>query len=209
MLEYPLNCKAGKLSYSLLKSNGILSVCRDDVVTTPSRPAIFLDRDGVLNRRIVDGYVTRWAEFKVLPGVHAALRVLRSLEFLLIIVSNQAGVAKGLLSWEDLANITCKSLRVFGHSAIDAAFFCLHQPSDVCPCRKPKAGLLEAAATRLNIDVRRSFLVGDSPADIEAGQKMGCKTVYLGKADQVSLHASFRTTTLKQAAQWIAKQSPA
>jgi D-glycero-D-manno-heptose 1,7-bisphosphate phosphatase len=204
----PVKCYAGGIGYTIAKKDGILSFCRDNAGKAGSRPTVFLDRDGVLNRRVVGGYVTRWTEFKILPGVLPALRTLRALNFLLVVVSNQAGVAKGLLSCEDLAEITCENLNTFAASGgIDAAFFCLHQPSDGCLCRKPGVGLLRLAGERLNVDFQRSFLVGDSPADIQAGQAVGCKTVYLTRLPDDSLNASFWTGTLGQAARWISKQS--
>lgn len=203
----PRKCQAGDSSYVVREASGILSFCRENGIKPGLRPAVFLDRDGVLNRRVEGGYVTRWTEFQIIPGVPAALSALRALDVWLVIVSNQAGVAKGLLSCEHLAEITCNSLEVFGTAGgIDAAFFCLHQPSDRCSCRKPQVGLLEQAAEHLNIDFQRSFLVGDSPADVQAGQAMGCRTVYLDCLPDPSVSASFWARTLGQAAEWIALQ---
>ncbi|MBV8890997.1 MAG: HAD-IIIA family hydrolase, partial [Acidobacteria bacterium] len=128
--------------------------------------------------------------------------------FQLIVVSNQAGVAKGLLKWQDLLSITCKSFEFFQEAGgIDAAFYCLHQPSDACGCRKPKPGLLEQAARYLKIDFRRSFLVGDSASDMLAGAAMGVKTIYLASSPDPNAKASFVTCTLKQAVCWIRGQS--
>lgn len=200
-------CYANKIGYVIAERDGILSFCRDDVVKTDPRPAVFLDRDGVLNRRIVGGYVASWNDFEILPGVLSALRSLSALDILLIIVSNQAGVAKRILSSQDLAEITCRSLKTFAAAGgIDAAFFCLHQPSDACSCRKPQVGLLQSAADRFKIDFRRSFLVGDSPADIEAGRRMGCRTVYVARSVDDSVKASFQARTLGQAARLISSQ---
>jgi D-glycero-D-manno-heptose 1,7-bisphosphate phosphatase len=204
----PLNCQAAGSAYVIGEADGILSFCRENGRKPGLRPAVFLDRDGVLNRRVEGGYVTRWTEFKILPGVLPAVRTLRALDLLLVIVSNQAGVAKGLLSVEDLAEITCNSLEVLGTAGgIDAAFFCLHQPSDRCSCRKPQVGLLELAAEYLNINLQCSFLVGDSPADIQAGKAMGCRTVYLARSPDASVSPCFWARTLGQAAAWIAVQS--
>src|SRR5262249_25310220 len=149
--------------YSVTCSHGILSICRRVKDTFP-QPTVFLDRDGVLNRRIVGGYVLRWDDFVLLPGVLPALRDLKKAGFVLLIVSNQAAVAKRLLRWQDLASITKLSLKQFCSAGgeIDGAFFCLHHPSENCVCRKPRPGLLKHSCRYFNIDWNRSFLVGDS-----------------------------------------------
>jgi D-glycero-D-manno-heptose 1,7-bisphosphate phosphatase len=200
---------AGTVSYSIRNQEGILAFCRTDAVDLEMRGTVFLDRDGVLNRRIVGGYVTRSEEFKVLRGVLPALRALRELQLQLVIVSNQAAVGKGLLRWEDLANITRMSLQAFQTAGgiVDAAFFCLHQPADACRCRKPRAGLLEEAARRLKIDFHTSFLIGDAPADILAGNSMGCRTIYLTRIMDPSIPAALQTRTLARAVQWIKMHS--
>jgi histidinol-phosphate phosphatase family protein len=199
----------GPVSYSISNQQGILAFRRTNAVGPRRRGTVFLDRDGVLNRRVVSGYVTRWEEFKILTGVLPALRTLRELHFQLVIVSNQAGVGKGLLTLEELANLTCMSLQAFqaAGGVVDGAFFCLHHPADACRCRKPKSGLLEEAARRLRIDFDRSFLIGDSLADILAGNLMGCKTVYLTRSMDPAVPAAHQARTLGKAVQWIKTHS--
>jgi len=195
--------------YVIKNRHGILAVCRGDYAAPGPKPTVFLDRDGVLNKRIGGGYVTHWSEFVLLPGVLGALRQLRRLGFQLVIVSNQAAVSKGLLPWEALAGITRMSLDRFRRAGggIDAAFFCLHQPSDSCDCRKPSPGLLRESSRWLKIDFKESFLIGDSPADIVAGAAMNCKTVFLARLPDPNVKATHQARTLGQAVRWIAVQA--
>jgi histidinol-phosphate phosphatase family protein len=195
--------------YVVRKQRGILLLHRADYAEAEPRATVFLDRDGVLNKRISGGYVTKWSEFVLLSGAFRALRQLRSLGFQLVIVSNQAAVGKGLMTCEGLAEITQRSLAQFDSqgSAIDAAFFCLHQPADDCKCRKPRPGLLRESARHLKIDFRRAFLIGDSPSDITAGSLMGCKTVYLSALPDVSVKANYQCGSLAKAVRWIEEES--
>jgi D-glycero-D-manno-heptose 1,7-bisphosphate phosphatase len=188
--------------YRITERNGILSFCLPTIRPRKPQSAVFLDRDGVLNRRIPGGYVTRWADFVFLPGVKETLGRLGVAGFQLLIVSNQAGVAKGMLSCSDLIRITQASLGELQAAGVrvQGAFFCLHAPSDACSCRKPNVGLLREAARRLPIDFRRSFLIGDSASDIQAGAGMGCATIYLGDD---SIPATYRTEILNDAVSWI------
>jgi len=139
---------------------------------------IFLDRDGVINRG-KEGYVASWGEFEFLPGVFEAIRKLNELNFRLIIVSNQAGIAKGLYTESALADITERMLeRIKRNNAkIDAVHYCPHQDADKCGCRKPKPGLLRQAITGRDVDIANSFFIGDSERDIMAGKSLGCKTI--------------------------------
>ena len=188
---------------------GILSFRRASQETTGSMPTVFLDRDGVLNRHLVGRYVTGWREFEILPGVLTALRRLRNAGFRLVIVSNQAGVPKGLLTCDDLIRITSMSLKEFQRSGadVDGAFFCLHDPSDDCTCRKPKPGLLRAAADLFPTDFSHSFLIGDSLTDILAGAALACKTIYLAAKLDPSIPATHQARNLEGAVDWITSAS--
>lgn len=199
----------GLVQYGISRTNGILRFQLGRKPAGVPSPTVFLDRDGVLNRRIVGGYVTCWDDFELLPGVVEALALLGKIGFQTAIVSNQAAVAKGLLGWETLADITARSLQQFhaGGGQIDGAFFCLHQPSDQCGCRKPKPGLLLEAARCLPVDFSRSFLIGDSEADMLAGAAAGCKTVYLAPALSSRVTATHQARTLDEAVRWIRRQS--
>jgi D-glycero-D-manno-heptose 1,7-bisphosphate phosphatase len=168
-------------------------------------PAVFLDRDGVVNRHTPGKYVTRWAEFKILPGVPSALRRLRRAGFRLVIISNQAGVPKGFLKRDELIRITDISLRKFRDAGadVDGAFFCLHHPSEDCSCRKPKPGLLRVAAHFFPTDFSKSFLIGDSLVDILAGAAMTCRTIYLAAKPDASVPATYQASNLSEAVRWI------
>jgi D-glycero-D-manno-heptose 1,7-bisphosphate phosphatase len=150
------------------------------------RPAIFLDRDGVINQRIVGGYVTSWNEFRLLDGITAVLRELVRFRLPLIVVSNQAGVDKGLMSRANLADITERFVSRFARAGliIAAVYYCPHSADAGCRCRKPRPGLLLQAARDWRIDLGHSVLIGDSPSDIEAARAAGCRSILLDPQDE-------------------------
>jgi len=144
---------------------------------------VFLDRDGVINKYPGDTkYVISWQEFHFLPGVKEDLGRLTQAGYKIFIVSNQAGVAKGLYSKEVLDDITNKMLKELESSGavVEGVYYCLHRDEDNCSCRKPKAGLLEKALQEHDIPkdaLKSTFFVGDSIRDIQAGKGAGCKTI--------------------------------
>ena len=145
------------------------------------KAAVFLDRDGVINKKSPPhDYVKKWKEFEFLPGVFKAIRELNK-KFLVIIITNQRGVGRGLISLADLENIHAKmikKLRRFG-AKIDGIYICPHDIKDNCDCRKPKSGMLFRAAKDFKIDFSQSYIIGDSSIDIQAGKKVGSKTVLI------------------------------
>ena len=145
-------------------------------------PAIFIDRDGVINCRRPGDYVLDWSQFVFMPGIREALRQLSSLRLPMIIISNQAAVGKGLLDSAGLEEITARmneALLADGTS-LAAAYYCTHRIEDHCPCRKPKPALLFSAAADFNIDLSRSIFIGDSDTDIQAARAAGCAAVLFG-----------------------------
>lgn len=146
---------------------------------------IFLDRDGVINRYPGDfEYVKSWEEFRFLPGVKEALKKLNENRFMLFIVSNQAGVGKGLYSQESLNEITANMLNSLQEESIHIAgvFYCTHRQEENCSCRKPKTGLLDLAISQLEsqgLDIERqsSYFIGDSIRDVETGKSAKLKTI--------------------------------
>jgi histidinol-phosphate phosphatase family protein len=144
--------------------------------------AVFLDRDGVLNERPVHhAYVTSSDELVVLPSVPRALRLLKDLGFLLIVVTNQRGIARGIMSHKDLDAVNsglAQKLAVAGVS-LDAIYSCPHAEDEGCQCRKPRPGMLLRAAREWSLSLSDSYLVGDAPSDVEAGRAAGCTTVIL------------------------------
>ena len=150
--------------------------------TARLQPGLFLDRDGVINRRIVGGYVTAWSQFTFVRGIKRVLATLTKLDIPLIVVSNQACVGKGILSPSDLLKITHRFVAVLEKSGgrIDAVYYCPHTDADNCSCRKPRPGLLERAARDWRIDLTRSVMIGDSLSDLEAARAVNCNAVLLG-----------------------------
>lgn len=146
-----------------------------------TRPAIFLDRDGVINERIIGGYVTDWSQFRFVPGIVAALTELSGLGLPIIVVSNQACVSKGFLSRATLEGITRRFVRELNElgARVDAVYYCPHAPKENCRCRKPKPGLLENAARDWGSELSGSVLIGDSLSDVSAARAAGCKAVLL------------------------------
>lgn len=140
-----------------------------------SRPAVFLDRDGTL---IEDpGYLGEPDGVVLIPGVPEALRRLREAGFALVVVSNQAGVARGLFSEEDVraVNDRLQALLASEGAAVDAWYWCPHHQEfgGPCACRKPGTELLERAARDLGLNLGASWMVGDHPTDVQAGQRAG------------------------------------
>lgn len=147
------------------------------------RRAVFLDRDGTLNALVDrDGLLhtsPRYADqFRLLPDAVTAVKQLHSLGFLIFVVSNQPGIARGTLDPAESERMM-NMLRI-ATPVIDEIMVCPHDESDKCPCRKPKAGMLINIATRWNIDLASSFMIGDSWKDVSAGRAAGCRTIYLG-----------------------------
>ncbi|MCM8792382.1 MAG: HAD family hydrolase [Candidatus Omnitrophica bacterium] len=180
---------------------------------------IFLDRDGVINRYPGDNkYVTRWSEFKFLRGVKSALKKLIQNGFKIFIISNQAGVSKGIFSQDALNRITKNMLNEFKKSAIhiEGVFYCVHREEDNCSCRKPKIGLLEKAVKSLGInkiDKKDCFFIGDTLRDVQTGKAFGCRTVLvfsgkekLANRDKWKIRPDFTATDLCEATHIILKR---
>ena len=172
--------------------------------------AVFLDRDGVINRSITkEGKPyppSSVTEVEVLQGVPNTLEKLKGAGFLLICVTNQPDVARGTkekMIVEAIHELLTESL------CIDEILVCYHDDQDKCQCRKPLPGMLLDAADRLGIDLRTSFMVGDRWRDIEAGQNAGCRTIlieYDYNEKGPSRPPDVKVDSLGQAAEWILQQ---
>lgn len=150
-----------------------------------SRRAVFFDRDGVVNRRRVDDYVKRWEEFEFLPEIFAILPRVHRADWLAILVTNQRGVARGLMSEAMLGEIHAtmqRELERGGAAGFDAIYYCPHDRDTGCDCRKPLPGMLLDAARDHSIDLADSWMIGDSESDIEAGRAAGCRTILIDDA---------------------------
>ena len=143
----------------------------------PGRPALFLDRDGTLIEDV--GYPRDPGRVRLVPGAAGALARLARRGFALVIVSNQSGVARGLISAAEAEAVHAEVVRRFAAAgvAFDGAYYCYHAPDEGCPCRKPAPGLLLRAAGELGLDIGRSFMVGDKAIDVAAGEAAGCRGV--------------------------------
>ena len=157
------------------------------------RRAAFLDRDGVIN--IDRGYVYRPEEFEFVDGVFEGTSTLQRLGFVLVIISNQSGIGRGLYSEADLDVLNHWMLRQFEQRSIriEGAFHCPHHPTEAlgryrreCDCRKPAPGMLLQAARNLNLDLQRSALFGDRASDLQAAANAGVPLRYLLGTDGLS-----------------------
>jgi len=179
--------------------------------TGKPRAAVFLDRDGVLNRaHVVDGKPCPPAglnELDLLPDAASSLRDLKARGFALYVITNQPDVARG-----NQARATVEAMhRTLASSLpIDDIFVCYHDDKDQCACRKPKTGLLLEAQRKHNIDLSRSFFVGDRWRDIDAGHNVGCKTILIdyGYRERKPAHPPDAVVhSLREAADWIISSS--
>jgi D-glycero-D-manno-heptose 1,7-bisphosphate phosphatase len=154
------------------------------------RRAVFLDRDGVINRD--KAYVHQWADFEFVPGAMEAMRQLKAAGFALVVVTNQSGIARGMYSpaqYETLTARMCEALAQAGASP-DGVYHCPHHPAGKvarfavnCACRKPAPGLILRAAQELRLSLTDSIMVGDKPSDIEAARAAGIPLAYKVRSD--------------------------
>ena len=140
--------------------------------------AVFLDRDGVINLNRPD-YVKSWDEFIFYPFAKLALSKLAKSDFLIIIVSNQSSIGRGIVKKETVDEINQKMKEEIEKEGgrIDAIYYCPHKPDEGCPCRKPNPGLLLKASEEWDIDLMKSYMIGDALSDIEAGKRAGCFSI--------------------------------
>ena len=160
-------------------------------------------------------YITCWEEFRFLPGALAALKKLRKTGRKIILVSNQAGVDRGIFPRARLQEITRKMLAAIRKQGgkLDAVYYCTHTPERKCLCRKPKTGMLRKAARRFSLDLERSVLVGDNATDVEMGRAAGCRNVLVlsgvttrKNARRLKSAPDFVARDLSAAANWILRQ---
>jgi D-glycero-D-manno-heptose 1,7-bisphosphate phosphatase len=174
-----------------------------------TRPAAFLDRDGVLNRRAPPHqYIASPKQLRLLPGVGNALRNLQDMGLALVVVTNQQGVGRGEMTLNDLDAVHQEMrarLASFG-VRLDGVYACPHLESAGCDCRKPRPGLLLRAAAELDLAPGQSVMIGDSVADTEAGFAARCgalvRILRTGEARDAHAHAVCRS--LPQAVRWLA-----
>ena len=152
--------------------------------------AIFLDRDGTINQYV--GFLRKVEELELLPDVAEAIRLINSSGYLAVVITNQPVVARGEVSWKELQEIHNKLETELGKQGayLDGIYICPHHPHKgyegeipelkvECECRKPKPGLFFRASKELNIDLKRSYMIGDSDIDVQAGEAAGCRSFKL------------------------------
>jgi histidinol-phosphate phosphatase family protein len=157
------------------------------------RRAVFLDRDGTL---IADpGYLRDPKRVQVLPGSPSALRSLRRAGFLLVVVSNQSGIGRGLIRDEDARAVHSAFVQAFAQCGVlfDLALYCPHSPEHRCTCRKPREQMLVASAASLGADLDESLMIGDMERDLEAGRRAGCAWLRLNAQGQEETRAPVLT----------------
>lgn len=187
------DCKEGRISAKNLKNK---------------QKAIFLDRDGTINKYV--GFLRNINDFELIDGVAEAIRKINESGYLAVVVTNQPVVARGEVSFEELEEIHSKMETLLGKEGayLDAIYYCPHHPHKGyegerpelkidCDCRKPKPGMLLKAAEDFNIDLSKSWMVGDGENDIQAGINAGCKTVLLSNGNE-SYGQTVRVTSLAE-----------
>jgi D-glycero-D-manno-heptose 1,7-bisphosphate phosphatase len=172
------------------------------------RKGVFLDRDGVLNRSVFrDGKPSApftVAELEIVPGVPEALDTLHRAGFVLVVVTNQPDVARGRVASDRILEIH-RFMR--SRLCIDDIRVCFHDDHHLCVCRKPMPGMLYAAAVDLEIQLTRSFMVGDRWRDVGAGRSAGCRTILVNRFPETTrLEPDVELTDLLAAAHWILAQ---
>ena len=180
------------------------------------RPAILLDRDGVINSQ-PSPYVRSWDEFDLLPGSLNALRRLAELDLPIVVVTNQSVVGRGLTDFEVVESINLRLMQQVAAQGgrIDAVAWCPHSPDEACACRKPEPGMLLYASACLDLDLERSYLVGDAASDVAVAMSVGATPILVltgrGESQRAAVQADWGNACsvladLEQAAEWIVRQ---
>jgi D-glycero-D-manno-heptose 1,7-bisphosphate phosphatase len=161
--------------------------------------AVFVDRDGTIMHDA--DYCSDPKQVKIFPGVTEALRRLKSKGFKLIIITNQSGIGRGLFTVDQYCAVEVEVLRQLGDGLIDATYFCPDVPGQHSSCRKPSPGMILQAKREHEIDLARSFFIGDKEIDAECGRNAGVRTI--------RVQTGFDRDTTESIADWVAKDLPA
>ncbi len=171
--------------------------------------AVFLDRDGVINKTIIKMGKPRapytLSEFAFIEGVEVAVRNIQAAGFLTIVVTNQPDVARG---WVEMKQVELVNQHVMTTLSVNEIYACFHTDQDNCECRKPKPGMLLAAAQKWNIDLSESFMIGDRASDVDAGLRAGCVSILVGSgAESSGITPDYHCENLLKASEWILKDN--
>jgi D-glycero-D-manno-heptose 1,7-bisphosphate phosphatase len=183
---------------------------RDTLTVQAAKPAVFLDRDGVLNEVILRNgrpySPADLSELVITPSARAALEELKREGFLLIVVTNQPDVARGKASPAEVDKINAQLAAIL---PLDAIEVCEHDDEEQCDCRKPNPGMILRAREKLGVNLAASFMVGDRWRDIEAGRRAGCRTILIGDGygETFPSAPTIKLTSLPKAASWILQQT--
>ena len=175
-------------------------------VSSVSVKAVFLDRDGVINRAVVRDNKPfppdSLQQLEILPDVPETLRLLKENGFLLIVVTNQPDVGRGTQKRETVEEMHSFLLKKL---PLDDIYVCWHGQDGECDCRKPLPGMLFHAAKKYGINLQQSYLVGDRWKDIDAGESAGCKTIFIDYHYDEPLHfqPNYKTNSIKDTAKWV------
>ena len=168
---------------------------------------VFLDRDGVINKEV--GYLHKIQDFEFIDGVFEACLYFKSLNYQIIVVTNQSGIGRGYYDEDDFHIINNWMLEQFKNKRIEIldVFFCPHDPESNCDCRKPKPGMLNQANEKHNIDMEKSWMIGDKEADVAAANSAGIKNTILVKSghtiDEENSNARFILGSIDKAKEII------
>jgi len=156
--------------------------------------AVFLDRDGTLNKDPTPGYVHKTEDFELLPGVIEGLKILRD-DYIFIIITNQSGIGRGYYTEHEFFAFTNLLIDTIAKEGIkiQATYFCPHLKEDKCDCRKPNTKYIDLSVDKYNINKADSWMIGDHPSDIQFGINAGIRTVFL-----LTGHGSKHTDDLKE-----------
>lgn len=170
------------------------------------RPAAFLDRDGTIIKHV--HYLHEPEKLELIPGALEAMKRLKERGLLLVIVTNQPGIGLGYFTREDFFRVNTRLLARASKEGvyIDKIYYCPHNESEGCDCRKPKTGMIEKACRDLPIDISRSFMVGDMPGDVLAGKAAGCRTVLVGGGNDGGSAPEFSVPSMVEAAEVILRE---
>ena len=179
------------------------------------KPAIFLDRDGTINK--LNGFITNYEQIEIIPNSSAAIKKLKDLGFLIIVVTNQPVIERGLISQSELETLHKKLNRALAADGgdVDAFLFCPHEDSinridktlvDICKCRKPSSGLIDEALAKFKIDLSKSWVIGDSWRDVELAKNTGISYFQIIERNKVKNLDQNQVYSLAEAAVLIEKK---
>lgn len=193
---------------TVLERYGHRAALAEEVPARTPRPAVFLDRDGVINEHVE--YLHEVEKFKLVPGVIEGLRKLRDLGYLLVVVTNQPAIGLGYCTREEFFKVNTAMLRQLSSAGVylDKIYFCPHRQGEGCACRKPATGMIERAFRELSIVREKSYMIGDYDTDIECGTRMGLRAIRIVNHTEAPIAATVpgptpRCANLLEAVKWI------